>query len=134
MNQVTNNEPVQIDVSAVLFRISKLYREDMSPFELYEATRGVWLMAAKGRREGAEYAFTVHNGLVKEVYRIDEWHPAGTTPYQTRSKADTDRPERWEFVGAPAEEHIRREYLGRSVQHYFGGSSSPFTYVNCGVQ
>jgi uncharacterized protein len=128
-----NNESVQIEEPVVLIKISRLYTEDMSPFELYEATRGVWDMQAQGRKERAEYAFAVHDGLVKEVYRIAGWHPAGTTLYQARSKTDVDRPGRWEFVGAPAEESIRQKYLDRSVQHYFKGSSNPFTYVNCGA-
>ena len=75
MSQVTDSTPVQVEEPAVLIKISRLYREEMGPLELYEATRGVWAMAAEGagrtKRDRAEYAFAVYQGLVKEVYRIE---------------------------------------------------------------
>jgi hypothetical protein len=35
---------VRVDEPAMLFRISKTYRHRMSDAELYEATRGIWVV------------------------------------------------------------------------------------------
>ncbi len=61
---------------AILFTINRLFRRDMKPLELYETTRGIWRVGR--RREKAEYAMSVVSGVVLEVYRIEQWYPAGT--------------------------------------------------------
>lgn len=121
-------EPATVDVPAVLIRINRLYRHTMSAHELYEATRGVWKMSR--RREKAEYAFAVFNGVVREVYRIDKWSPAGTTPYTTRDSSVFDQ-SRHEFVGH-VDDELSTKYVGKSVESYFTkGMRSPVVYVNC---
>ena len=100
-----------------------------SPEELYEATRGVWKIG--DRRDDARYAFAVAGGIVREVYRISQWHPAGSTPYITRPASDVQVLGRWEFTGVVAPGAVRDKYLGRSVAHYFAqGNVNPITYVN----
>jgi len=47
-------------LSALLIRINRLYRRDMTPVELYGATRGTWKLGE--RRRGARYAFAVFEG------------------------------------------------------------------------
>lgn len=125
-------EPVTIDHPALLIRINQLFRHNMSPVELYEATRGVWRIGP--RKHVPEYALAVFEGVVREVYSIDSWHGANTTPYETRNEelAERDVTGRSEFLGSVAPEDIRRLYLGRSVKSYFRkGQQSPVTYVNC---
>ncbi len=127
---IYDSEPVEIDEAALLIRINRLYRYGMSDLELYEATRGVWKVGR--RREKVHYAFAVYKGIVREVYEVRQWFPAGTLPYQTRSEADVDRPGRWEFEGKVAEELIRSKYVDKSVESYFApNSQNPITYVNC---
>ena len=123
--------PVEVVHPSVLIRINRLYRYGMGQAELYEATRGIWKVGSK--RELARFAFSVFHGVVRAVFEIDSWHPERTTPYQVRVFEDpTPMPGRWEFVGKPAEESIRNQYVGRSVQHYFKqGLQSPVVYVNC---
>jgi hypothetical protein len=122
--------PVQIEHRVLLIRINQLYRYGMSELALYEATRGVW--KAGGRRGQAEFAFAVFRGIVREVYRISAWHPAGTTPYMTRPPEHLVAPGRWEFVGERASEEIRARYIDKSVEQYLAGSSrNPIRYVNC---
>lgn len=121
--------PCQVRVPALLIRINRLYRHDMPPDELYEATRGVWKLSA--RRHRVQYAFAVFEGVVREVYAIDGWHPAGSTVYETRDASRFER-DRWEFTGTPAEEPVRSQYYGRSVVSYFRqGLQTPTAYVNC---
>lgn len=120
--------PVEVDDPVLLIRIPRLYRHGMSDVALYEATRGHWRIGP--RRDGAEYAFAVHQGVVLEVYSIERWQPAGTTPSATRPGPDDLG--RWEFVGRRAPQEIRSKYVGRSVKRYFKqGNQSPIRYVNC---
>lgn len=123
MNEVTVTEP------AVLIRIAKLYRENMSREELYEATRGVWKTG--GRMDGVRYALAVAKGVVREVYLIHQWQPAATTSYSTRALREVEVDGRWEFTGVVAPGGVRDKYLGQSVAHYFErGNANPITYVN----
>jgi hypothetical protein len=122
-------KPVEVTVPALLIRINRLYRHDMTPIELYEATRGTWKLGE--RRKGARYAFAVFEGVVREVYEIEAWHRAGTTPYATRDAAKL-KLDRWEFAGRIADESIRSVYIGGSVAAYFRrGQQMPTAYVNC---
>jgi hypothetical protein len=76
-------KPATVTEPALLIRIPKRYREGMPAHALYEATRGVWRVdPARVRR--ARYAMPVVHGVVREVYRIAAWYPAGSTRYETR--------------------------------------------------
>lgn len=125
-----NAEPAgEISEGAVLIIINRLYRSDMTPDELYEATRGLWRIGPN--RDQARLAMAVYKGVIKEVYRIGKWVPA-TDAYVTRSdvKNYKDRG-RWEFHGHIAEEPVRGMYVGKSVRHILGShSQNPIRYVN----
>jgi hypothetical protein len=121
--------PVTITDPVLLIRINQLYRPEMSVQALYEATRGVWKLG--DRRESVRYALAVFEGVVREVYEIEHWHRAGTTPYETRDHADVDIPGRWEFTGRAAKKLIRERYRFRRVEHYLRrGLRSPIVYAN----
>jgi hypothetical protein len=122
--------PVHILDPMLLIRINRLYRHNMTPQELYEATRGVWKLSE--RRKHARFAAAVFESVVREVYEIDSWHPAGTTPYETRPKEQVSPPGRVEFLGRVAESEVRTRYVGGSVAAYFvKGLQSPVVYVSC---
>ena len=108
-------KPVTIDDPVLLIRINQRYRHGMSSRELYEATRGVWKLGP--RREGGKYAFAVFEGVVREAYAIEGWHPAGTLEYETRDE-DLAVEGRWEFEGSVAPGTVCRRYVGRSVAAY----------------
>ena len=59
---------------------------------LYDATRGIWRVGE--RRGRAELAMAVYQGMVKEVYVIGEWYPAGTT--KTSKKIDWTVQRSWD--------------------------------------
>ena len=123
-------KPVDVEVPALLIRINRLYRHNMTPLELYEATRGVWKLGARCTK--AQFAFAVFEGVVREVYAIESWHPAATTPYVTRDAVKLARNGRREFLGRVADAAIRGRYFGRSVADYFHrGQQNPVIYVNC---
>jgi len=71
-------QSTSVDEPALLIRIAKLYDQRMTPEALYEATRGVWRVGDK--RERVSYASAVAQGLVREVFAVMQWHPAGSTP------------------------------------------------------
>lgn len=120
---------VSIIEPAILIRINQFYLEGMSGKALYEATRGVWRVGE--RRNEAIIAIAVFQGIVKEVYHIESWHPAGTTPYETRPPETYNIPKRWEFIGRVADPKIKSKYVDGNVKHYFSkGGRNPITYVN----
>jgi hypothetical protein len=123
MHDTTISEP------ALLIRISRLFSEEMSADELYEATRGVWRLGSD--RDKVKLAMSVANGTVREVFEVQAWFPAGTQEYLTRPKPEVEIPGRWEFSGRVAPETIRKKYLGCSVSDYLKqGGVNPVTYVN----
>jgi hypothetical protein len=123
-------KPVPVREPALLIRINQLYSYSMSAQALYEATRGVWRLGL--RREGANYALAVYRGVVREVYRINRWCPAGTLLYETRTSSKLRVPGRWEFEGVVADAPMRDNYLNQSVKQYFAkNSQNPIVYVNC---
>lgn len=120
---------VDICEPVLLIRISQYFREGISSEELYEVTRGVWVIGE--RRSNVQYALSVANGIVQGVYAVKSWHPAASTPYNTRSLSDVTYPGRWEFLGEPAPTAIQEKYLYKSVAHYFKkGSANPIMYLN----
>lgn len=129
--QELDAEEVTITDKVILINISRLYRYGMTTMELYDATRGIWKVAPD--RHDAGYAFCLYGGIVREVYTIATWVPAGST--MTRrdfSEKEYDLSERYEFVGQIAPPPIRKKYLGKSVRGYFTpGSQNPIKYVNC---
>jgi hypothetical protein len=120
-------KPVEVDEKAILITINQLYRSNMSAQALYEATRGIWVIGP--RREKAEYAMAVFQGVVREVYRIDKWDPSGTNEYKTRDTSYFKDcvPPRWEFSGEVAPKEIREKYIDKSVGK---GLQNPIRYVN----
>ncbi len=123
-------KPTDIIEPVILILINRLYRSDMSELEMYEATRGIWKIGP--RREGAGYACAVFKGVIREVYEISDWNPAGTTPYMTRDDSEFHGSGRWEFEGAKAPEKIRSRYMQKSVKHLLHASAqNPIRYINC---
>jgi len=122
-------KPAEITERAMLIRINRLYHYGLTAAELYDVTRGVWVVGE--RREKAKYAFAVYRGIVREVYRIKEWFRAGST-FSVRDPQGVKRRGRWEFVGAVAPDRIRDKYVDRAVDRYFSEhSQNPIQYVNC---
>jgi hypothetical protein len=102
--------------------VNRLYLDDLTPAEMYEVTRGNWALSK--RRNGAEYAFTVYKGIIKQVYRIDDWFPAKARDPEQKIQ------DRWRFNGEVAKD--LQHYVGCSVKHYFKrGNQSPVLYINC---
>ncbi len=121
--------PATITDPVILIRVARLFRYDMSARDLYEITRSAWHVGS--RRNAAKHALAVYDGIVREVYRISKWLPAGSTFAKDMPRGDM-RHDRWEFVGIVADEPVRKKYLDRDVSAYLKqGSQNPVLYVNC---
>ncbi len=103
---------ISIVEPSVIININRLYKRFMTDLELYEATRKSWVIGKK--KENALYAIASYRGLVREVYRINQWHQIGN---------------RWGFNGEIAEEEIRSKYLNQSLEKYITkGGQNPIRY------
>lgn len=124
----------EVDVvePAVAIKINKSYRYGMSPQQLYDATRGIWPVNRQ-RAERAHLAFALYRGVIKEVYEIERWEPAGTTPYaweQREPITDVQRARRSEFVGHVASSKLRDVYLSGKIERALS-TQFPVRYLNC---
>ncbi|MDC1424321.1 hypothetical protein N8193_01175 [Gammaproteobacteria bacterium] len=107
---------VQPQHSGLAFILNKTYRSSMQPMELLEATRGTW--SRPPRDDSVKYAFATYHKIVKEVYKIEAWLPAGTQQYFFRDRkfGDERLKSRWEFIGRIADDEVRNIYLGRKLE------------------
>ena len=113
---------IEIKEPALLITVNRLFERGMSADQLYEITRGNWVLSE--RREKAKYAFSVYNGVVREVYEIKSWMAV-----TARSEEQKTR-DRWRFEGIVSQE--LQHYVGGSVENYIvHGAQNPIKYVNC---
>lgn len=118
-------KPVKIQHDVILITINQKYRSGIPKVELYEATRGLWKVGKKNR-ERVDYAMAVYQGIVREVYRIERWLPAGTLDYHTRDDIERRKDSgRWEFEGEVAHD-LHDMYVGHRVGK---GGQNPIRYV-----
>ena len=118
------------EFSVILLDVSARYKEGISALELYEITRGAWRIGAK--KDSAGHAMAVVNNIVKEVYAIDSWHRAGTTPYRAKPFDAFAIDGRWEFLGRLAEPDLRHQWVNQSVAHLMSTRlRNDVVYINC---
>lgn len=111
---------LEIIEPALLITVNRLFRRDMNDDEVYEITRGNWVVGE--RKNKAKFAFTVYNGIVRQVYEIHRWFPVKAR------REDAKTQERWRFDGIVAQD--LQHYVGGSVESYIG-AQNPIKYVNC---
>jgi len=115
-------EPVEIapEHRVALIRISRRFAEVRTHQDLYEITRQWWVMAPELHKP--EYAFSVYNGIVRAVYRIDSWE---------REERNDPMHGRWAFHGE-RDPVMEERYLWKNVSSYMSlGAQNPIKYVNC---
>jgi hypothetical protein len=123
-------DPIEIAEPTILIRINRRDEPAREDQALSEATRGGG--GSGGRRTQAQLAMAVFRQIVRAVYAIDAWHPAGSTPSLPRDQTSVDRLGRWEFTGRPASRETCLRYVGKSVAGYCTQNvQSPVVYVHC---
>ena len=110
---------VHHDHRGVAILINKHYKPTFGDLEIFEITRGIWnkRIVTTCEKNNVKYAYATFNGVVKDVYLIHSWVPAGTQEYFSRS-LDPERLKtaKWEFVGKKAPNKIRELYVGKIIQ------------------
>ena len=116
-------QPIVIKEPVLLITPRRLFKRNMGAADLYEITRGNWVVGKK--KSKVRYAFALRNGIVLQVYRIDKWKPVKARSLEQKHQ------DRWRFEGEIAAE--MEHYIGKSVAAYITpGSRNPLKYVNCG--
>lgn len=59
-----------ITENVIAIKINRSYKENITKDGLYEITRGYWKIDFK-KAQHVDYAFSVFNGIIIEVYRIE---------------------------------------------------------------
>lgn len=115
-------KPITIAEPVMLVRINRRFRRSLTADELYEATRKRWRVS---RRRQPEWAFAVYQGIVRAVYRIDEWHDPAPEELTDRLKG------RRAFTGH-RDAAMEKKYRWGSVQDRLPqGSQNPIRFINC---
>lgn len=131
LDALYNNHELKLDdisENILIIKINRAYRNDMTDFELYEVTRGTWVISLEKARR-VEYVFAVYASIVLEVYSVAGWHPAFSTFYNTIPNLPTNN-DRYEFVGNIAPKEIREKYRLSSVSGIFDyGAQNPIRYI-----
>ena len=112
-----SSQKAEIKENVMLIKLSKTFRYNMDPRDLYDNTRGVWKVSEHRRKE-VDYAFAVYDGIIQETYKILQWFEAWST-FNNREDFTSQREKnvkRWEFVGNVSDE-MRKKYLYKSVEH-----------------
>ncbi len=82
--------------------ISQSYHDNMTPLELYESTNFCWEIKTNNLKK-IKYVLASYNGIIKEVYRVDNWVPAVENIPKTRNiKRDRNIERRYSFIGSVA--------------------------------
>jgi len=106
-----------ISENVVLIKLSDSFRYNMEAIDLYDYTRGRWIISEL-RRNKITHAFAIFDGIVQETYSVLKWFEAGTTFTNRIEKTEWLATERWEFIGSISEE-MRKKYRYKSVDHYW---------------
>jgi len=113
----------------VAILINKDFKPTFSDLQTFEITRGIWSKSCVTTAKDAKYAYAIFNGVVKDVYEIYGWVPAGTQQYFTRELTEERLLKNpWEFIGKKAPEEVRQRYIHKVIERprSFG---SPFIKV-----
>lgn len=95
---------------------------------VYDSARFAWKLS-QARAEQAKYVFAVLNGLILEIFQVDEWKPATKSNFPEFSHA-TEKSDRFGFVGRPASKEIESKYRRKRVPPRPRGAANPIRYHN----
>lgn len=127
------NKPVKIPYKhrGIAILINRDYKPTFGDLELFEYTRGCWRKNMKTLADDAQYAYATYNGIIKEIYEIHSWVPAGTQEYFSRE--DLILKDRWEFIGRKAPDDLRKLYIGKLIEkdRAYGNSFVKVGYKKC---
>jgi hypothetical protein len=121
-------EAPPITEPVAILKISKRWKFGMPADEIMESTWGWWPFRKDLFK--AKYALGVSNGIIRGVYRIENWRERkkgdrGWTPNEEPGS-------RWGFPDGCTEASELSHYLNKSVKHLFkNGNAHSITLINC---
>jgi serine/threonine protein kinase len=127
----------KVEEPVVAININRQYpRAAGDPKELYQVTRSMWRLNIE-RANRARYAFAVYQGVIKEVYEVEQWMPATEATRRFWRERENLQGEdfgethdgRSEFIGEVAPQEIRKKYVGKKLPGR--PSQNPIRYFNC---
>ena len=115
--ELSYEEYVEPDYKYIIIKINRRVLEERNN-DIYETVRRAWKVNLDKVRK-YKYCFAVLNGVVRNVYIIDEWNAS------TISDG-----ERFEFVGYEAPEEIRKCFVNKRIPAKYRrkGMASPILY------
>jgi len=121
------SKKAEITEKVLLIKLTDSFRYNMDPMDLYDYTRGIWIVGKK--REEVDYVFAVYDGIIQETYNVLKWFKGGKT-FSNRVDIDAwKKRQRWEFIGSISEK-MRKKYRYKSVEHYCSlGNRNPIRYT-----
>jgi hypothetical protein len=125
-------EATDIDDPLIFIKVDQLWEQEglsrnFDPRMLYEITRGFWKVNFK--RVQGRLVCAVAEGIIREIYDPEEWHPAGDYSHFNWRRLPKNPEGRYQFSGSPALKPRHRKYVNRSVRHLFKkGEQAPVTY------
>jgi hypothetical protein len=125
----------EITEPLILFFINGSFDpENEHSHHLYDCTRQFWKITRARLRnvDTNEFiypiALGIYHGEVNGVFKIEDWHPAGTT-LTTRTEYNNFE-NRWEFVGKPIDNSLYKGKILMEEGKVLDGHQYPFRYIN----
>lgn len=108
---------------AILINVNRSSLEESS---LYEATRYAWVIS-KSKAARIEVVLAVIQGIIRDAFIPERWLEATTKNFPDRK----DVTGRMGFFGHPADERIRKLYVGKRVPDSYRkkGAANPIKYT-----
>jgi hypothetical protein len=103
-------QPKDVKDNIFLINLAQSYPKAKNPDELLDYTRYRWTVGNEVRNVKIfPYVACVYEGIIKEVYKVMNWFPSGTTIKKPHKKG------KYEFVGRIASNNIRDRYVEKYV-------------------
>ena len=115
--ELSYEEYVEADFKYIIIKISKSVLEEREN-DMYETVRKWWKVNI-GRAQNCKYCFAVLNGVVRNVYVMNEWKAVKL--YEQI---------RYEFIGEEAPEEIKKCFVNKRIPEKYRqkGMASPILY------
>jgi uncharacterized protein len=93
---------------------------------IYESVKQAWVMGA--RREAVDYVLAEYKGIIVEIYEVIEIINNEGSPERWYKVSGYKN--RWGFHGKRAADHVRANYLNKSIAHHKKrGAANPIKYT-----
>lgn len=117
--ELSYEEYSEPDFKYIIIKINERVLQEREN-DIYETVRSAWKVNLK-KVQNYKYCFAVLNGVVRNVYIIEEWSPD-----------HRGRDGRYEFSGKEAPDEIRKQFVNKRLPEKYRkkGMASPVLYHN----